>query len=165
MKKIKLALACIAVCVFQYVAVAAPRLRSDIPSKVFSAFLRQYPAGKMGSWEMNGNNYIVDFINTKDQHSSAFYSPDGAWLRTDTKLESKADLPEAIQNGLDRSRYNGDYIDQIQKVQQPSNRTFYIVKVYYGANLGFDLEDVFVNDYVLYFNSNGTLKDVVGREE
>ncbi len=165
MKKIKLALACIAACAFQYVVAAAPRLGSDIPSKVHSAFSRQYPAGKFGSWEMSGSDYIVNFINQKEQRSSAIYSPDGSWLRTETRLESKEDLPEAVQNGLAQSRYNGDYIGKIERVQQPSNQTLYIVHVDYGANLDFDLHDIFVNDYVLYFNSNGTLKDVVGRTE
>jgi Putative beta-lactamase-inhibitor-like, PepSY-like len=165
MKKIKVALACMAAFAFQYVVAAAPRVGNDIPSKVYSAFSRQYPAEKFGSWEMIGNNYIVDFINRKDQRSSAYYAADGAWLRTDTRLESKADLPEAVRNGLALSRYNGYYIDKMEKVQQPSNQTLYIVHVDYGANLDFDLHDIFANDYVLYFNSNGTLKDVIGRAE
>jgi hypothetical protein len=165
MKKIRPALMCIVACAFQYVVMATPGVRSDIPSNVSSAFSRQYPTGKIGSWEMSGNDYIIDFMNSKEQRSSAYYSSDGEWLRTDTRLESKEDLPEAVQNGLAESRYKGYYIDKIERVQQPSDRTLYLVHVDYGANLEFDLHDLFANDYVLYFNSNGTLKDVVGGTE
>ncbi len=165
MKRIKLAITGVAVFAIQFAVMAAPNRRSDLPAKVSSAFSRQYPAGKIGSWEMSGDDYMVDFTDKKEQRSSAFYSPDGAWLRTDTRLRSNADLPDAVQNGLAKSRYDGYFIDKIERVQQPSNQTLYLLHVSYGANLEFDLHDLSANDYVLYFNNNGTLRDAIGREE
>jgi hypothetical protein len=140
---------------------AAPRAGSDLPGNVSSAFSQKYPAAKLGNWEMYGDDYIITFID-KDVKSSAYFPPDGAWLRTDTRIESKEDLPAAVRDGLARSRFAGYDIDKIEKIQQPSDRTYYIVRVDYGAHLDYDLHDVFVNDYLLYFSSNGTLQETVG---
>lgn len=157
---IKLAFTCAAVCAMQYAAMAAtgaPEGRSDLPATVSSAFSRQYPQATITDVDIKGDNYFVNFVE-KDTWSLACYSPEGTWLRTDTRLDSKDQLPAAVRKGLDRSRFAGLSIDNIEKVQEGSNRTFYFVQVEYGAGHF----DNFVNGYVLYFGTNGALRSSFG---
>lgn len=158
MKKVKLALTAVAVCAIQYAASAAPKGRSDLPTTVYSTFSRQYPQARISDWEINGDNYVINFVN-RDKAASACYSPQGSWLRTETMLGSKDDLPRAVQKGLARTPYAGNNIDRLEKVQEPSNRTFYFVQVDYGAAHF----DDFVDGYVLYFGGNGTLRGAFGK--
>src|ERR1700677_4760910 len=138
MKKTILALLCFAGCAVQYSTMAAPSGPRDLPARVSSAFSRNYPGAKMDNWVMSTNDYVINFTTDKET-SAAFYSPDGTWLRTNTKLSGINDLPVAVRSGLASSGYRKYSIDKMEKVRQPSNRTLYLVRVDYGGYIDWDL--------------------------
>jgi hypothetical protein len=160
MKKLILALTCLAGCAVQYAATAAPLGPKDLPARVSSAFSRRYPGAEMNNWMMRTNDYVIDFTTNKET-SVAYYSPDGTWLRTDTKLSMIKDLPEAVRDGLARSGYGRYYIERMEKVLEPSNKTLYLVGVDYGGNIDWNLFDAFSNEFVLYFTPDGKLQKAI----
>lgn len=150
MNKMKLGLTALAVCAIQVLATAGP---GNMPRAVNSAFTRQHPGAHVINCEMRNNEYIVNFRNSSE-NASAYYLSDGTWLRTDTKIADKKDLPEKVQDGLTRSDYGKYSVEQIDKVLQPTGKTVYMLHVTSGA----DVE----NDRVLYFNPEGRLETVTG---
>src|ERR1700677_3541312 len=156
MKKLKITLIALCVfCCFQYKSAAATGGSKNLPTAVSSAFSRKYPAAKMNNWTARTNGYVINFTSGNIS-SSAYYSTDGTWLRTDTKLSGKRDLPEAVRDGLAKSQFSKYFVDKMEKVRQP-DLTLYLIQVDYGGNIDWDLYETFSNLYILYFSPDGKL--------
>ncbi|HLI94286.1 MAG TPA: PepSY-like domain-containing protein [Puia sp.] len=150
MKKMKLVLMGLAVCAMPFLAEANSGGGKNMPRPVSSAFTRQYPGAHLMNWQERNNEYVVNF-RSSTENSSAYYTKDGVWLRTDTKLSGKQDLPENVQDGLARSTYAKYNVEEVDQVRQPAGKTVYMLRVDYGADAG--------NDYLLYFNADGRLEN------
>src|SRR5687768_10311861 len=67
----------------------------NIPSMAVEKFKTAYPAAEKIQWELDEENYEVDFILNKEE-KSAHYGSDGKWLRTETPIRV-LDIPKIVK--------------------------------------------------------------------
>jgi hypothetical protein len=74
-----------------------------IPAVVTDAFKYKYRNAESVEWKDKLSHYVVNFQLKGDQYEAIFKN-DGTWAGSQ-KLISKDDLPEAVEEGLDKSKY------------------------------------------------------------
>jgi len=128
----------------------------NAPDKIEKTFNQQYPQSKLKKWENKNNTWIADFAQGK-RKNMAYYSPDGQWIKTETKIPWTKDLPVQVDNSWKYSVFASWYVAGIKEVKYPDKPDRYVVKVQEnygpdGSNPD-DCEDV----YKLYFSPDGKL--------
>ncbi len=93
----------------------------NVPSNIRTTFEQAYPNASDVEWEMEGQNYKVEFdVNWQD--SEVWYSSDGSTVKTETEIKKK-DLPQAILATID-NQYATYRVDSIEKTDQNGSVTF-----------------------------------------
>jgi hypothetical protein len=90
----------------------------------------------------------------------AYYTPDGAWLKTATQIPWSRNLPVCVKRSLTCSRFAFWKIDGITMVESPDNK-YYTVAVYQDTAPEGAIPGDWVDKYVLYFSSEGILVRIV----
>ncbi len=145
----------LSVTVFSFSVNAQQKITDDVPGKVLAAFSSKYPGAEVRNWKTGENTYSAKFKTGNKSHC-AFYSPGGAWLKTETKVQWTWNLPGEVKNALKSGGYAAWYIDNMKRVETPQ-QNIYVVHVD-NANVlpGADYLN-FKDDYNLYYNANGKL--------
>ncbi len=112
----------------------AQKIATDnVPVEVSSTFKNKYSGAEKPSWQMDYDNYQVDFTFLKNQ-VSALFDKDGLWVESHTYITS-ADLPKEVRDSLAKqfgvilSTYT---IEEAQKVESPSQDLYYQLTIVQG---------------------------------
>jgi len=94
---------------------------NDVPSDLRTSFERAYPNAKDVEWEMEGENYKVEFEIEREDHE-IWYSSEGNTAKMEKEI-SDSDLPQPIQSAI-TSSYDGYTIDEIDMIEENGGATY-----------------------------------------
>ncbi len=146
MKKIvTLVLACICISMVSYSQIR------EIPEQVKYAFTKQYPGAQQVEYKDMLANVRVSFV-MNGESITATYTNKGGW-RESIKEGSYENFPQAIKDGLDKSKYANEWkVEEAAIVTAPGSDDAYRLKVSKND----------VQKKYLYFNKSGRLiKDTI----
>jgi len=130
-----------------------------VPKEIAQAFSVRYPQGDLKKWESRKEGYIAQF--TKDgKKFYAYYSHQGEWKGTESRVKWTRHLPANVQTGWKNSGYAGWYVHAIKKIETPE-RPLYVLHLNNGTLLSSEKADAYREDHVLTFTANGELVDAV----
>lgn len=99
---------------------------SQVPSVVANSFKKEFPKASDIEWELDGNNYTVDFEIGWFTDHEIWYDVAGKMLKHVEEI-SKGDLPKAITAKID-SDFKDLKIDGIKKITE-GNEVNYSVEL------------------------------------
>lgn len=116
---------------------------SQVPAAVTKTFNEMFPKASGVDWERYSPYFVADFNwNTFD--TDAWFSPDGAWVMTETDYGSLVTmLPETMQNTYYDSQYADWIVDDVQLYERVAD-TFCLIEV---ETDGMPERDVFIDSY------------------
>ncbi len=102
--------------------VSAQDLNSnDVPSDLRTTFEQAYPKATDVEWEMEGDNYKVEFEINREDHE-IWYPADENTAKTEKEI-SENDLPQAVVSAIS-STYAGYKIDSIEMTEENGSATY-----------------------------------------
>lgn len=105
----------------------APRLSfaqvRKIPAVVTDAFKYKYRNAESVEWKDKLSHFVVSFLLKGDQYEASFKN-DGTWTGSQ-KTISKDDLPDAVNEGFDKSKYADWDIDAYFQLIYPDDHFEY----------------------------------------
>ncbi|HTI08600.1 MAG TPA: PepSY-like domain-containing protein [Puia sp.] len=126
-----------------------------VPKEVIKAHSMKFPDGELKKWEARNEGYIAKFTRDGKKYF-AYYSHEGKWKGTESRVKWTRHLPGNVQTGWINSGYAGWYVHNIKKIETPE-RPLYVLHVNNGTTLSSDKYDAFREDHVLYFTAEGEL--------
>lgn len=140
MKNLKIA----AIVLFATATVSAQDLMtSQVPTNLNTNFQKAYPNATDVEWEMEGENYKVEFDMGK-MDNEIWYSIDGNTIKTEMEI-TENDLPSAVKNTV-QSKYPDYKIDEVEMTEENGKKTYEV-----------ELEKWFQEDRKLMISENGDL--------
>ncbi|HYC30502.1 MAG TPA: PepSY-like domain-containing protein, partial [Chitinophagaceae bacterium] len=110
------------------------------------AFKNKYSGAANVEWKDRITSYSAVFeVDGKKQE--AFFDDDGEWKYTYIDIE-ETDIPAAVNEGLQKSKYDEWDIDRVQRIEKNDNNTEYRIIVKKGD----------IRKKSLLFNSEGKLR-------
>ena len=94
------------------------------PAEVTNAFTAKFPGATNVIWSDKLTNFEAAYTLNGVRGYASFDS-DGAWKRTETKVAS---LPTEVQDGWNKSKYNGWTVKSIRKIERPEKETLYKIE-------------------------------------
>ncbi len=116
-----------------------------IPSEVTEAFKQKYPTASNVEWRDKLSNFSAVFESDNVQYEARFNSK-GEWQLTENEID-ESDLPEAVRDGYDKSKYADWEIGKVHKIELSDGSFQYRVEAVKND----------VRKKNLYFNSDGRL--------
>ena len=116
-----------------------------IPAEVTNAFQEKYPNAKSVEWRDKLSSFTASFQQDSATYIAQFKS-NGEWESTEESID-ESELPEAVTNGFDKSKYTEWTIGQVSKIELPNDEVQYRVEVAKGD----------IKKRNLYFSSEGRL--------
>ena len=116
-----------------------------IPSEVTETFKQKYPEATNVEWRDKLSNFSAVFESENVQYEARFNSK-GEWQLTENEIE-ESDLPEAVKDGYDKSKYADWEIGKVDKIELSDGSFQYRVEAIKND----------VRKKNLYFNSDGRL--------
>lgn len=110
---------------------------ADVPDSVLMSFKTKYPTIEKVEWvkyepiesdelDMDDNYYYVRYNNNGADYTS-WYNNMGEWVKTSTKIEGNANLPDAVNQTIN-TQYPGYTIVEIDK-ENDKNMDMYEVEL------------------------------------
>ena len=124
-----------------------------LPSSIDESFQQKYPGHTVKSWENKDNQYFVKFTQ-KGQSSTAIFSPEGKWIKTETIIKSTRQLTDSIKDSFNKSNYSSWYIVKITRYESADAPAFYRFTVNNSNQLDGDHYAAFLKTYSLDVVSN-----------
>jgi hypothetical protein len=127
----------------------------EVPKEVMKSFTAKFPGSELKNWETRKEGYIAKFTRDGKKYF-AYYSPEGDWKGTETRVKWTRHLPKNVQKGWHNSGYVNWYVHNIKKIETPG-QPLYVLHVNNGTLLSSDNHDAFKEDHVLTFTADGDL--------
>jgi len=97
-------------------------LPSQVPSVIANSFSKEFPKASDIEWEIDGQNYRVEFEIGWSTDHEVWYDAAGNMLRHEEEI-SKGDLPKAVTAKISTD-FPGLRIDGIEKITQGSQVSY-----------------------------------------
>ncbi len=121
-----------------------------VPAEVTEAFKAKYPDTRNVEWKDKLTSFIVYFEMNDDKYQSKFNNK-GAWQQTEKEI-NESDLPEAVKDGYDKSKFTAWEIVTVATIENKDNNVQYRLMVKKN-----DVEKKY-----LFFDTDGRLlRDVI----
>lgn len=118
MKNLKIA----ALAIFATATMSAQDLKtSDVPSNLTNNFQKSYANAAGVEWEMDGDNYKVEFDVNKMEHE-IWYSKEGTVVKTESEI-SESELPGAITSVI-KNKYADYKVDSIEMTESNGQKNY-----------------------------------------
>jgi len=144
-----------AVLIFSNEMMAQKVAHKDVPRYIITAFAEKFPDGKVQKWELKKEGYTARF-NHGGKDLLAYYSHDGKWQGTESKIKWTKHLPENVKKGWASSGHYNWYVNGIRSLQTPE-RQLYVLHINNGSTLDSDHYDAYKESRVLFFTADGQL--------
>lgn len=158
MKKILLAYLGVALLAFSSTAEAANAGGKKLPGTITHNIMAKYPDARIGTWMIRNDHYVVK-IEEQNDKCTLWYTRDGNWVQTEKHFALTKDLPDAVRQGLDKSKYAGWHIDNMKQLSTPDGQTKYVIHVDNAGKYGSSGVNAGRRDYLVWFSPDGTLID------
>jgi hypothetical protein len=134
----------------------AQKNSKNIPQAVLTAFSATYPQVMVKNWKINQDTCIASF-KLSDRKYEAFYLKNGDWIKSERNIRHQTTLPATALLFLKTGKYASWHIDDLQKVQTPSETLFLVsIDNNSGNPVSYD-DNGSVESKMLYFNNSGKL--------
>lgn len=144
MKNLKIA----ALAIFATATMSAQDLKtSDVPSNLTNNFQKSYANATGVEWEMDGDNYKVEFDVNKMEHE-IWYSKDGTVVKTESEI-SESELPSAIKSVI-KNKYADYKVDSIEMTESNGEKNYEV-----------ELEKGWTKEVKVVFDSTGKVMSSV----
>ncbi len=127
----------------------------NIPHKITDAFQAKYPEAKDAKWKTGKTEYSSQFTVDKIKYN-AFYSMEGNWLRTESKISLSTKLPEIVQDSLHKTKYTDWNMTAIKQIDDSSGR-YYQLEVNDSNKLSSENHHALTDHFLLWFDEKGHL--------
>jgi hypothetical protein len=121
-----------------------------IPGAVTESFKTKYAAASNVEWKDRLSSYVATFEQNGQKHN-AYFDDDGTWKHTDIEIE-ESDLPSAVNDGFQKSKYTDWDIDRVEKIEKNDGNTEYRLHIKKGdirkKNLLFNSEGKMLKDKI-----------------
>lgn len=108
---------------FANTAVAQDLHKSQVPSLVVNSFQKTFPKAYDVEWELDGENYKVEFeTGLLGVDHDAWYNKTGALIRHKEEI-SKSELPRKVLAKIN-SDFSGYRIDDVKKITESGKVTY-----------------------------------------
>ncbi|HEY4326821.1 MAG TPA: PepSY-like domain-containing protein [Mucilaginibacter sp.] len=131
----------------------------DIPQAILTSFSYKYPQAQLKNWEEKKSTYVASFV-MQDKKYQAYYSKDGNWLNTESKIKRTSDLPADMRSYLKTSTYASWKIDEMKRVHTPTQDMYQVHLDNHGGNSLRYEDAISAEDRLLSFDDNGKLINV-----
>ena len=128
MKPVKIIIA-FALVLFAGTQLTSAQLRK-IPSTVTESFKSKYGNASNVEWKDRVTSYSAIYELDGKKHE-AYFDDDGSWKHTETLIE-ESDLPAAVNDGFQKSKYSEWNIERVQRIEKNDNTTEYRIQVKKG---------------------------------
>jgi hypothetical protein len=98
-----------------------------IPGSVTDSFKEKYPDASGVEWRDKLSVFSAIFVKDGVNYE-ARYNSKGQWLNTENET-TKEDLPSAVQEGFEKSKYADWQIEKVYLIELPDNVTQYRLHV------------------------------------
>lgn len=116
-----------------------------IPAQVTDAFKSRYPHAEKVEWKDKISSFEAGFI-LNGFEMTANFSSKGDWERSEKKIKF-ADLPDAVKEGFEKSKYTGWEKSAAVEIDESSEPLVYRILIKKSG----------VQKKYLFFNNNGRL--------
>ncbi|HEX9504052.1 MAG TPA: hypothetical protein VF974_07115 [Patescibacteria group bacterium] len=132
----------------------AMAIGGDVPKAVTAKFESRYPQAQLENWKTGKEGFTVVF-KLRNKKYRAIYSGNGAWVRTEAKIKTAGDLPEAVRTALRKDKFDSWYVNRIVDVETAGGHTYYL----YLDNLNTEDADLnaMKNTCLIVYDDNGQL--------
>jgi hypothetical protein len=121
-----------------------------IPGAVTESFKTKYASASNVEWKDRLSSYVATFEQGGQKHD-AYFDDDGTWKHTDIEIE-ESDLPSAVNDGFQKSKYTDWDIDRVEKIEKNDGNTEYRLHIKKGdirkKNLLFNSEGKMLKDKI-----------------
>lgn len=118
---------CLAVCfVFALYHTTTAQVRK-LPATVTESFRAKYPTALNVEWRDRISGFTAAF-DLNNIHYEAKFNNKGIWQSTENEIAEK-DMPEAVKDGFQKSKYAEWSIDEIYKIQIPGEKIQYRIQI------------------------------------
>lgn len=101
-----------------------------IPAAVTESFKTKYASASNVEWKDRLTSYVATFEADGKKHE-AYFDDDGSWKQTETSIE-EAELPAAVKDGFEKSKYTDWSIDHAERIDKSDNNTEYRIQIKKG---------------------------------
>jgi hypothetical protein len=122
-----------------------------IPRSVQSAFHTQFPPASLKKWEVRKEGYIAVF-KLEGRKKYAYYTADGKWVATETRVKRTRHLPPAVRAAWLNSGYAHWYVHNIRKLETDEGNS-YVMHLNNGSTLDANHVDAYNTDHVLVLSN------------
>ena len=112
---------------FSFGQPASAQIRK-IPATVKDAFKYKYRNAESVEWKDKLSHYLVSFQLNGDKYEATFKN-DGSWVSSQKEIV-KDDLPSAVEDGLDKSKYADWDVNNYYQLIYPDDHFEYRLIVY-----------------------------------
>lgn len=98
-----------------------------IPAEVTNAFSEKYAEAKNVEWKDKLSNFVASF-ELEGEKLEARFNKKGVWQNTEKELDVN-DLPDAIKDGLSKSKYADWELKSLYKIMLPDEKVQYRLHV------------------------------------
>lgn len=112
-----------ALALFANTATAQEIQQNQVPSLVVNSFQKSFPKAFDVEWELDGNNYKVEFeTGLSGLDHDAWYDTTGKLIRHKEEV-SKGDLPQKVLMKIN-SDFNGYRVEDVKKITEGDKKTY-----------------------------------------
>ena len=141
---------CLAICFVLAIYNTADAQVRKVPATVTEAFRQKYPMALNVEWRDRLSGFTATF-DLDNVHYESKFTNKGLWQSTENKIEQK-DLPEAVIDGLAKSKYAEWTFDEAHKIQIPGGKIQYRIQIEKSdiqkKNLVFSSEGRLISDKI-----------------
>ncbi len=119
MKKLTLLSACLLASIIGFAQQLTPE---KVPAPVRQAFEKMFPGVSEIKYEMENKAYEISFLY-KRMKCSANFDAAGAWLETETGIETSA-LPKEVTDAVAKN-FAGYEMNEVLKLERPGKEMYY----------------------------------------
>lgn len=103
--------------------------QENVPEVVKTNFKTKFPAAEKAKWEMDYENFEVEFKLNKNEVSAAF-DKDGNWLETETPIKPST-IPTEVKDFLSKN-FSGFEIKEAEKKETANKGILYELEIKKG---------------------------------
>jgi uncharacterized membrane protein YkoI len=115
---------------------------NNVPQNVSSSFSQKFPDVSMNSvdWDNEGGYYKAEF-SKQDKDYEALFDNTGKWITTEIDNISMSEIPQSVQQGLQKTSFAGYTVNDIEMIQS-QDLVLYKVEV----RSGLKSSDLYLDD-------------------
>jgi putative PepSY-like beta-lactamase-inhibitor len=161
MKSLKLFMSILAVSLmFFSINANAQNSNTVLPQAIASPFNAKYPNAVIKSCKAESDKYVVK-AEIGGNKCFVRFDKNGNWINTMSNIHWTKNLPVAVHNAFNKTKYRAWYVDFITRIDEPDGEFYRIITDDKYLQTDADHAAVFTTYKSVRFKPDGTIADVI----